>query len=68
MRCLDLQKKQLSIVYGKAIRVKANPNPTEAEVAAVQDQYEAAVHDIFNRYKSRYGYDDKETLTFIKDK
>lgn len=59
-------KRQLAIVYGKPLSVTKNPNPTDAEVAAVQTAYETAVRDIFERYKARYGYSPSETLTFVK--
>ncbi len=47
--------------------VFACSNPTDADVTAVQAKYEAAVRDLFDRYKARYGYSDQETLSFVQN-
>lgn len=55
-------KVPLMAVYGRPIEVERVENPTEEQVEALQRKYEAAVQDLFERYKIRAGYGAEETL------
>jgi len=58
-------RRQLAMVYGKPIPVKKVESPRDEDVAELNEQYEAELKRIFEKYKTQYGYDQKETFTFI---
>jgi len=53
----------LSVVYGKPIRIeKAIPEPSNEEVDALYERFYGDIRNLFDKYKTRYGYLDSERL------
>ncbi|KAK3245060.1 hypothetical protein CYMTET_45351 [Cymbomonas tetramitiformis] len=63
----DTNGKSLSLgyVWGKPIPVTKMDEPTQDYIDEIHAKYMAAILDIFERYKSRFGYSDEETLKFV---
>ncbi|KAG7397716.1 hypothetical protein PHYBOEH_000336, partial [Phytophthora boehmeriae] len=57
--------KRFGLVYGKPIATTVTPNPTDAELRAVHEQYVTEIHRIFEQYKADFGYEKDETLAII---
>lgn len=58
----------LGYVWGAPIKVKQQNPVDRAYLDQVHDEVQAAVSDIFQRYKREFGYDDDETLSFVSSK
>lgn len=53
----------LSVVYGKPIRIeKAITEPTNQEVDALYEKFYGDIQALYEKYKDRYGYSEKERL------
>lgn len=55
----------LGFVWGEPIRVKQQKPVEDAYLDEVHGEVVRAVRGIFDRYKSRFGYDEQETLTMV---
>lgn len=63
---MPLRGKGLSIVYGSPIEVTQNATPSDAEIDVVYEAYMKQIQSLFDTYKSKYGYDEQETLRIIE--
>lgn len=55
----------LSYVYGEPIKVKQQRPVDEAYLTEVHGEVMKSVQSIFDRYKTRFGYDDDEKLVMV---
>ena len=58
----------LGFVWGRAIPVRHEPEPTQAYVDEVHAAYVAAILDVFERHKLSFGYAPEETLEIVSAK
>lgn len=50
-----LHRNPITVVVGSPIAVEKNPSPSEELVARVHEQYVAALQDLFDSNKARFG-------------
>lgn len=50
----------INIVIGKPLKLARIPQPTDEDVARALDQYVAALRELFNANKAKFGYADRE--------
>lgn len=58
----------LGFVYGKPVSVKQQYPVDQAYLDEIHGKVEAAITDIFSRYKESFGYGSDETLTMVAPK
>ena len=58
----------LGFVWGEALRVRHEAEPSDAYVAEVHAAYVAAIEQLFERHKKDFGYPEEETLAIVSAK
>jgi hypothetical protein len=64
----DKEKAFLSVVFGEAIDVKQQAEPTDEYIDELWEQYIGQVRTIYDTYKERYGYPKDEVLVIREAK